>query len=152
MPAKLKPISELSKREAARRRMARRLGLANERSFKAWLDRHRNLDPSDPRYLHPNIKESDFAELNRLRQVDKRYKAGAERMLQKKRIVVDEKHLMSNFAFEDRYKESILALLRDPKTSDYRKRQLRKMQRELRAGMNTEPGQMVLPLDWWRRK
>jgi hypothetical protein len=88
----------------------------------------------DIRHLREGIADDDFVQLNRIRDAEKKFRTPAARLLERKRILVDDadtKNHMSAFAFLDRYLEQIKALLRDPKTTDYRKRQLRRMQRDL---------------------
>jgi len=104
--------------------------------------------------LRPGIAEDDFVQLNRIRQISKRYKTGAERLLEKKRILVDEANVpnhMSAFAFLDRYMEQILAMLRDPNTTAYRKRQLRQMKRELDQRINAGDIGRPRQLDLWEQ-
>ena len=130
----LTPIKDLTPEQAAKRRLARKLGFRNEYRFDSWIRRMEALPESDPRFLHPDIKHTDFVRLNRIKRVDSKFRTPAHRLVEKKRILVDDgdtRNHMSSFAFLDRYLEQIQQLLRDPNTSDYRKRQLRKMQRDL---------------------
>lgn len=134
MARKVRPISELSDEEKAERRLARKLGFKNEDTFRAWRNRMRNLPVEDNRHLAGHIADDNFTELNRLRKLDKRSMTPAREMLRKFDVLVVNNNAsvhMSAFAFEDRYREAIQALLADPRLSDYRKRQLRAMQRDL---------------------
>lgn len=139
MRRKLRPIQKLSKRRAEKRRLARKLGFRDEYQFERWIDKHRNLPESDIRHLRKGIADDDFIQLNRIRQISKRYKTPAQRLIEKKKILVDTagvKQHMSAFAFQDRYIEQLLALLKDPGTTEYRRRQLRKIKRDLDAAIN----------------
>lgn len=140
------------------RRIARQLGFKNyrpnpETSLKRWYQKLRSLPENDPRHIPDYVKITDVDKLRRYRQTDLTYLTGTRALRKKKQILVDELHSMSNLAFEDRYRDSILSLLENPKTSRYHRRQLRQMQKDLGQGHTvSDTGQLAFPLDLWRRK
>jgi hypothetical protein len=145
MTRRVRPRNELTENEKEERRIARKLKFSDEEPFRRWRNRMRNLPPSDPRYLRPEVDDLDLAQLKRIRELDRKHLDPVKRLIKKKDVLTSGKAriTMSPFAFADKYEEMLNALLRDPNITPYRKRLVRKTLRELHHDMDVSEKQQA---------
>lgn len=129
--AKAKPVSK--KEKLSNRGFAlRKAGFRDEKSYERWIQRYSSLPQNDPRYYDKNIPVSQReAEIKRIKRIIRRSVTPAKEIRRKANVLVYDLHKMSAFAFSDKYKEAIQAMLQDPKTSRYDKAILRDILRKL---------------------
>lgn len=143
---KLTPIAELHKlnpEAAERRRFARRLGMKDEFQLDRFVRKVSNLPPSDPRYLPPDIPDDRLESAIRRRyQRDRKILTPWRDIEKKYKVLVIELKKMSAFTFREQYKQQIEAAMQDSSTSDYGKRQLRKLRTTLNK-RNLVPTEMA---------
>lgn len=125
---------EQPKRKRPAQKPHRKYGFKTEKAYKDWIKTHANLSQSDPLYFRPgsrgNARGNDIA---RIKRMEKRKRSEAKNMRRKMNVLVYEKETMSPFNFLDRYIEQMQAMLADPTVSQYDKRIIRKIIKQLEA-------------------
>jgi hypothetical protein len=140
----LRPMHELNPREKTIRRNARSLGFKNEREYRAWINKFGSLPESDPRYFDKKLFTGARRnnEIKRLKKIIKQTRTPAKEVRRKMDLLVNTISRMSAFDFLQSYGDMIRALLADPETSEYDKRILRKLLKDLQNAA-TVPGTML---------
>jgi len=140
---KAKPMRDLNSRQQNQRRYAKRLGFTNEITYQNWVKKYSNLPQSDPRYFRTELRgHAREAEIKRLRRIIKRTKTPAKEIIRKMNVLVFSQEKMSAFAFQDRYRDAINAIMKDPSTNSYDKKLLREMNKRLHARSTEMPEAM----------
>ena len=148
---KLRPISELSRKQADMRRFARSLGMKDEHQLNRAVQRLQALPPSDPRHMPKNLPRDRWRPyFQKAYARHKKYGEPWQVMVYKKQLLVDKLDKLSPFMFKESYGDEIRALLDSSQTTQYGKQQLRDLMKELNkrsrvpAGMPNKNGQMRL--------
>jgi hypothetical protein len=140
-------MADLSQRQKNERRFARRAGFKNEYELRRWVKKQSSIPESDPRYYKRiyTLRKDQLAEIQRVKKVIRKTRTPSKAVNWKYNLLVKEKKLMSPWSFEQKYNETIAQLLRDSSTTDYEKRQLRRIAKELKQGQHVpealQPGE-----------
>lgn len=139
----LRPMHELNPAQKTIRRNARKLGFTNERAYRAWIKKYSSLPQSDPRWFNKALPAKRKAsEILRLKKIIKQTRTPAKEVRRKMELLVNNLSRMSAFDFIQTYGDMIRAMLQSSETSDYDKRILRKLLKDL-TGAATVPGTML---------
>lgn len=121
----------------------RKYGFRSQEAYENWVKKWSSIPESDPRYFRRNLRgHARESEIARLKRTIKRTLSPSKEIRRKRQVLVDTLGKLSPFNFLDRYRDMMNALLRDPNTSDYDKRILRRMLKtlneEISVGPNTD--------------
>lgn len=106
--------------------------MKDEHQLNRLVVKLQNLPESDPRHLRKDLPRDRFeSTIKRLYRKDKKTFTPWQEIKRKKEILVDKLKTMSNFTFYEQYKMQIKAALENPNLTDYGRKQLRELQRQL---------------------